>query len=226
LAEKAGVKLEHTFTKDKKDVEHDERLREACEEATKFFQSKLQSHAAAKHYLTTRGVHPETVALWRLGYAPADWRQLTEHLLEKGFTKDEIADSGLGIRSEKKIGEIYDRFRGRIMFPINDPAGMVIAFSGRFFENVRGTQSPPAGGEPAKYVNSPETALFKKSKTLYGYDRAKQYIRKLDCVLLVEGQFDLILSHQSGLPFTVALSGTALTDEHLLCWGGFQSAWF
>ncbi len=70
-------------------------------------------------------------------------------------------------------------------------------------------------GEPAKYVNSPETALFKKSKALYGFDRARNAIRKLDCILLVEGQFDLVLAHQSGLPFTVALSGTALTPEHL-----------
>ena len=87
--------------------------------------------------------------------------------------------------------------------------------SGRFFEKVPGQATPPAGGEPAKYVNSPETVLFKKSRVLYGLDRARAHIRKLDCILLVEGQFDLILAHQSGLPFAVALSGTALTPEHL-----------
>ncbi|HEY5383416.1 MAG TPA: toprim domain-containing protein, partial [Candidatus Paceibacterota bacterium] len=85
-------------------------------------------------------------------------------------------------------------------------------FSGRFFEKVPGSHEE---GEPAKYVNSPETALFKKSRVLYGYDRAKNAIRKNDCILLVEGQFDVILSHQSGLTFTVAISGTALTPEHL-----------
>ncbi|MBC7836647.1 toprim domain-containing protein [Acetobacteraceae bacterium] len=229
LAQKAGVKLERTFTREKKDVEHDERLREVCEEATKFFELKLKENSAVQKYLETRGVHTDTVSSWRLGYAPADWRQLSEYLLSKGFTKDEVFDAGLIIKSEKKIGEVYDRFRGRIMFPIADSGGNIIAFSGRFFEDIKRREaktsndtgsSPDASQseafrEPAKYVNSPETALFKKSRTLYGFDRAKQYIRKLDCVLLVEGQFDLIMSHQTGLPFAVALSGTALTPEHL-----------
>ncbi len=214
LAEKAGITLERNFTREKKDVEHDERLRDVCEEATKFFESKLQGNTSAKKYLETRGVHTDTVSAWKLGLAPAEWRTLVEHLLGEGFTKDEIFDAGLAIRSEKKMGEIYDRFRGRIMFPIADSAHKIIAFSGRFFSALGGSAS---GGEQdsAKYVNSPETALFKKSRTLYGFDRAKQYIRKLDCILLVEGQFDLIMAHQTGLPFAVALSGTALTREHL-----------
>ncbi|MDE2071561.1 MAG: toprim domain-containing protein, partial [Patescibacteria group bacterium] len=93
-----------------------------------------------------------------------------------------------------------------------DVAGAPIAVSGRFFEKVPGQKED---GEPAKYVNSPETLIFKKARTLYGLDRARTYIRKADCILLVEGQFDLLLSHQSGLPFAVALSGTALTPEHL-----------
>ena len=116
-------------------------------------------------------------------------------------------------KSEKKPGEIFDRFRGRIIFPIFDVAGGPIAVSGRFFEKVPG--GTDYGSEPAKYVNSPETPLFKKSRVLYGLDRARGPIRKADCILLVEGQFDLIMAHQSGLPFAVALSGTALTPEHL-----------
>lgn len=212
LAEKAGVKLERNFTREKKDVEHDERLRDVCEEATKFFEMTLKEHTAAKQYLLTRGVTKETALGWRLGYAQPEWRKLVEYLLAKNFTKDEIFDAGLGIRSEKKAGEVYDRFRGRIMFPIADSAGKIIAFSGRFFERTQGMKDDV---DPAKYVNSPETALFKKSRTLYGFDKAKNYIRKLDCILLVEGQFDLIMSHQTGLPFAVALSGTALTPEHL-----------
>lgn len=98
------------------------------------------------------------------------------------------------------------------MFPIAETTGKTIAFSGRYYEAVPGREQD---GEPAKYVNSPETLIFKKSRVLYGFDKAAQAIRKIDCILLVEGQFDLILAHQSGLPFTVALSGTALTPEHL-----------
>jgi len=218
LAEKAGVKLTprsgaRAATPEQK--EHDEHLREVCEAATAFFEQKLRERKDVQEYLKTRGVHDETVSAWRLGYAPAEWESLSKYLLSIGFKKDDIVDAGFAIKSEKKPGEIFDRFRGRIMFPIFDMSGKPIAVSGRFFEKVPGQATPPAGGEPAKYVNSPETVLFKKSRVLYGLDRARAHIRKLDCILLVEGQFDLILSHQSGLPFAVALSGTALTPEHL-----------
>lgn len=212
LAEKAGVKLEARAGSVPQNKEKEERLREVCEAAATFFSSQLEHNINVLQYLKARGVNDETLRLWRLGYAPAEWRALTEHLLSLEFTKDEIVEAGLAIRSEKKIGEVYDRFRGRIMFPIADQGGRIIAFSGRFFEEVKGKKE---GSEPAKYHNSPETLLFKKSRALYGLDKAKGYIRKADCILLVEGQFDLILSHQSGLPFAVALSGTALTPEHL-----------
>jgi DNA primase len=212
LAEKAGVKLERQYVPNPEHVEKGERLHAVCEEATKFFEKKLSEMPDVKMYLHSRGVEQETISMWRLGYAPAHWSDLCAQLTAQGFTKEEIADAGLAIRSEKKPGEIYDRFRGRIMFPIFDSSGQVIGFSGRFFEKVEGSKED---AEPAKYVNSPETALFKKSRVLYGFDKAKNFMRKLDCILLVEGQFDLILSHQSGLHFTVALSGTALTQEHL-----------
>jgi DNA primase len=225
LAERAGVTLERApnpaYTAEHKEKE--ERLREACEEATLFFAEELQKRKDVLEYLHTRGVLDETITSWRLGYAPASWQSLCEHMLAKGFSKADIIDSGLAARSEKKDekGEerIYDRFRGRIMFPLFDLQGRVIAFSGRFYEKVEGSREE---GEPAKYVNSPETDLFKKSKVLYGLDRAKGFIRKADCILLVEGQFDLILSHQSGLPFAVAVSGTALTSEHLSLLGRFS----
>lgn len=212
LAEKAGVKLEARAGSVPQNKEKEERLREVCEAAATFFSSQLERNIHVQQYLKARGVNDETVRLWRLGYAPAEWRALSQHLLSLEFTKDEVVEAGLAIRSEKKIGEVYDRFRGRIMFPIADHGGRMIAFSGRFFEEVK---SKKEVSEPAKYVNSPETLLFKKSRALYGLDKAKGYIRKADCILLVEGQFDLILSHQSGLPFAVALSGTALTPEHL-----------
>jgi DNA primase len=212
LADKAGIKLERQATPNPEKKEHDERLREACEEAVRFFEGELAKRADVADYLRARGVRDETAAAWRIGYAPASWDALVKHLAMRGFAKKEIVDAGFAVESQKRPGEAFDRFRGRIMFPISDPAGHPIAVSGRFFEKVPGAKDD---GEPAKYVNSPETSLFKKSKTLYGYDRAKGPIRKADCILLVEGQFDLILCHQSGLPFAVALSGTALTQEHL-----------
>ncbi|MDB5224421.1 MAG: dnaG [Candidatus Adlerbacteria bacterium] len=217
LAEKAGIKLERRVapqTPEQKD-QH-ERLYDVCEAATSYFESVLAKRADVQEYLRGRAVTDETRAVWRLGYAPASWEDAAKHLHSIGFTKDEIAEAGLAAKSEKKPGEVYDRFRGRIMFPIADAGGRVIAFSGRYFEKVPGTKED---SEPAKYVNSPETPLFKKSRTLYGYDKARQAIRKADCILLVEGQFDVVLSHQSGLPFTVALSGTALTPEHLTMLG-------
>jgi len=216
LAEKAGIKLTprtgaRTTTPEQK--EHDERLREVCGAAVAFFEHQLAARKDVLDYLKNRGVHDETIKTWRLGYAPAEWESLSKHLHSLGFNNNEIVDAGFALKSEKRPGEIFDRFRGRIIFPIFDLAGQPIAVSGRFFEKVPGAKDD--GGEPAKYVNSPETVLFKKSRTLYGLDRARANIRKLDCILLVEGQFDLILAHQSGLPFAVALSGTALTPEHL-----------
>ncbi|HWB34248.1 MAG TPA: DNA primase [Candidatus Paceibacterota bacterium] len=222
LAQKAGVKLapRGTSARGPQEKERDERLKEVCAEAVNFFESVLATRKDVQDYLHSRGVHDETIKVWRLGYAPAAWEELSKHLTSRGFAKDEIVDAGFAVKSEKKSAgaerpnedRVFDRFRGRIMFPIFDAMGQPVAVSGRFFEKVAGQKGDD---EPAKYVNSPETALFKKGKTLYGLDHARAAIRKADCILLVEGQFDLILSHQSGLPFTVALSGTALTPEHL-----------
>lgn len=212
LANKAGVVLKNTYTPKAEDKQKEEQLRDVCEEATKFFEGELKKREDVLKYLKGRGVKDETIASWRVGYAPAHWRDLSEHLAGKGYGKELIVEAGLGVRSQNRPDELYDRFRGRIMFPLFDAGGKVIAFSGRFFEKVEGSKDE---GEPAKYVNSPETPIFKKSRVLYGYDRAKNFIRKADCVLLVEGQFDVIMSHQSGLPFTVASSGTAITEEQL-----------
>ncbi len=219
LAERAGVKLDPQRFRQKlpQEREKEERLREVCEEAVKFFEGELAKHQDIREYLKTRGVHSDTIAAWRLGYAPASWKSLCIYLKDKGFNSDEIVETGFALKSEKKPGEIFDRFRGRIIFPLFDVAGQPIAVSGRFFPAQGGSAS---GGEdedrePAKYINSPETPIFKKSRVLYGLNRARGAIRKADCILLVEGQFDLILAHQAGLPFAVALSGTALTPEHL-----------
>jgi DNA primase len=212
LAERAGVTLTRRAPVSPERKEHAERLKDLCEAAVAFYEATLKSRPDVLQYLAARGLTDETTRMWRLGYAPAAWEPLTSHLATAGFTKDEIVEAGFGVRSEKRAGEVFDRFRGRIMFPIFDAGGTPVGVSGRFFELVAGQKTDT---EPAKYVNSPETPLFKKSKILYGLERAKGPMRKADCILLVEGQFDLILAHQSGLPFAVALSGTALTVEHL-----------
>jgi DNA primase len=214
LADKAGVKFlpRQARAKAPEEKEKEERLREVVEAAVSFYEAELSKHPQVQEYLRARGVSEESRALWRLGYAPASWDATARHLVSLGFGHPDIVDAGFGVRSDKRQGEIFDRFRGRIMFPILDAGGMPIAVSGRFFEPVPGSKQE---GEPPKYVNSPETALFKKSRVLYGFDRARAPIRRADCILLVEGQFDLVLCHQSGLPFAVALSGTALTPEHL-----------
>ena len=219
LAKRAGVTLHRESAQSAelrdKEKEKEARMLEVCEAAAAFYESQLLVRQDVADYLHGRGVSDETKKLWRLGYAPASWHAAAEHLTSHGFSKEEIVEAGLAAKSDKSTEsdlKIYDRFRGRVMFPISDAQGRVIAFSGRFFEKVSGSREE---GEPAKYVNSPETAAFKKSRTLYGFDKAKGAMRRLDCVLLVEGQFDLIMAHQSGLPFTVALSGTALTPEHL-----------
>ena len=228
LAERAGVALTPYRGESGPSKDEKERLYHIHEEAMRFFEDSLGKHADVALYLRGRGLTQETITKWHIGYARPEWRVLTDHLRSKGFTDAECVTAGLSIRPEKQGSDLYDRFRGRIMFPIGDAGGRVIAFSGRFFEKIPASPSParPAGGgrpggddakegEPAKYVNSPETPLFHKSHVLYGLDRARGPMRRSDFAILVEGQMDLLMMHQSGFPNTLAASGTALTEEHL-----------
>lgn len=207
LAERAGVPLVYDRgsgeTKDQS-----ERLFAAMEAAAQWYAEQLTTEYPARAYLVARGLHAETIEHFRIGWAPDEWRALSTYLKGKGFTDKELLDAGLTKEGDKGN---YDRFRSRVMFPLFDTAGRVIAFSGRIFV-------PPPGKPPediAKYMNSPETALFKKSRVLYGFDRAKQAMRKLNFATLVEGQMDLVMVHQAGWQNTVAVSGTALTPEHV-----------
>ncbi|MEK7107449.1 MAG: toprim domain-containing protein [Patescibacteria group bacterium] len=173
-----------------------------------------------------RGIQETTVQSFRVGLAGEAWDELFKYLRAKGFSEKEIIDAGLAKRNERK--SVNDKFRNRIMFPIADSAGRIVGFSGRIFLPKAGPQpeagkAPPAdfvrnaedtSFEPPKYMNSPETELFHKSRILYGFDRAKQAIRKHNCAVLVEGQVDLVASHQAGWGNTVAVSGTAFTTEH------------
>lgn len=203
LAKRAGVELERENPSLRTERE---RLYLTLEHATLFFQRQLGAHTQAKDYLKKRGLVADTVRTWRLGYAPVEWKALYTYLKTKGVRAEDMERVGLIKKSEKTQGDYYDRFRGRIMFPIFDASGRVVAFSGRQFES---------DGTQAKYINSPETVLFEKSKILYGYDKAKLEIRRQDFALLVEGQMDLLMSHQSGIGNAVASSGTALTTEQL-----------
>ncbi len=145
---------------------------------------------------------------FRLGYAADGWDMLWTHLKQRGFSEHEFVQSGLGIKNERRMNSYYDRFRNRIMFPIADSGGRVVGFSGRIFERGKPTDEP-------KYVNSPQTLIYDKSRVLYGFDKAKETIRKKNRCVVVEGQMDLIMSHQAGVAETVAVSGTALTAKHL-----------
>lgn len=203
LAVRAGVDISSNFSK--KEVDENEILYRIIEDATIYFQNNLEEYFHGKEYLRSRGILPESIEKFRIGYAKDEWRSLLNYLVAKKYTPQDIEKAGLIIKSEKGF---YDRFRGRIMFPIADRQGRVVAFSGRVY--------PPTQDERvAKYVNSPETVLYNKSLLLYGYDKAKQSILKTKRAIVVEGQMDLVLAHQAGTSETVAVSGTALTDQHL-----------
>lgn len=213
LAEKAGVEVEYSAGA-KRDTGKLDRLREAAREAENFFakpfhiDSALPDSApksAAYTYALSRGLSPETIRNWNLGYAPDAWRELLEALGTLGYSPKELAVAGLVKEADEKPGTWYDRFRNRLMFPIRDTAGRTVAFTGRALDP----------NDQAKYLNSPETELFKKSELLFGMDRAKDAIRSRGFAILVEGQFDLLLLHQAGFQNTIALSGTALSDMHL-----------
>ncbi len=213
LADKAGVEIKYDKQSKEKSGEK-EILFTIMESATEFFANNLKENKEVKEYLKDRGFTEETVSGFRVGFAKDSWEDVLEHLKQKGFKEPQIEKVGLIIKSEKKNG-YYDRFRSRIMFPIADSAGRIVAFSGRIFLPAQAGGASAKDEKNAKYVNSPETPLYNKSRILYGYDKARQAIRRNDFAILVEGQMDLLASHQAGYPNTVAISGTALTPEHI-----------
>lgn len=212
LAERAGIELAQ-FRDDKKG--ETDRLRAILELATTFYQGELKKNPTAIKYLTSRGLSEKMIEEWRIGYAPNEWRKLHDFLITKSASGIKINDEdmetvGLIKKSEKEGGRadvVYDRFRARVMFPMFDPSSRVVGYSGRIF-GVDESEGP-------KYLNSPETVLFSKSDILYGYNKAKEGIRQWGYAILVEGQMDLLMCHQSGYSNAVATSGTALTHMHL-----------
>ena len=227
LATRAGIAITR---EDPRIRSERNRLYDVNEEAARIFQQCFSSHTGAKEYIAQRGLTSDTVAQFRVGFAPQSWDFLLNALVKKGFTKEEIEHAGLAIKNQEK-GSWYDRFRSRIMFPIADASGRVIGFGGRIVdfspEAHKGTTSSSTGvidGEPsfvkategqAKYINTPQTMVYDKSSVLYGFDKAKQDIRGHNQVVLVEGYMDCVMSHQAGVTHTVAVSGTALTSRQL-----------
>ncbi len=200
LAQKAGVPLQtKRQEKQSTDVYY-----EIHQKAAQFFHYFLKEHPTgqkALEYLKSRGLTDETIEEFQIGYAPNSWENLTKFLKKKGYQIKDIIDSGLAVPSNKGG---YDRFRGRVMFPLYDVRDRVIGFSGRVL----------LGGEP-KYINSPQTPIFDKSKFLFGIHLSKQHIRESKEAILVEGEMDMILSYQSGVKNIVASKGTALTENQI-----------
>lgn len=206
LADKAGIEL--VPEDPKKRTERDQQYA-LLAEATRYFVSELAQHPEAREYLEKRGLTGETIDRWHIGFVPGPplygWRHTREHCRALGYSDDVLVRTGL-IKRADTGKEPYDVFRDRIMFPIRDVSGRTVGFSGRILT---------PGSDAPKYVNSPETDLFNKSEILFGYDFAREGIRKFDFSLVVEGQFDVVLSHQTGYTNTVAVSGTALTVHHV-----------
>ena len=181
-----------------------ERLWALHKEAARFFHAQLYSPVGkeALGYALGRGMSKSILTTFGVGYAPDSWDAMTRAMLAKGYTEEELKESGL-VTVSKKNGRLFDRFRDRLMFPIIDVRGNVIGFGGRIIKN-----DPNA----AKYLNSPETMIFNKRKNLFGLNLAKK--TKADSLILVEGNIDVVALHQYGFDNAVASLGTSLTEEH------------
>jgi DNA primase len=209
LAEKTGVQLEK-YNAPAVAAASDQRsmLIGIHEKAASFFEEKLwKTEAGAKvlEYLKNRGLNEESIRTFRIGFSPDSYDETNAYLLHAGYTKKDLVASGLALSRETTFDKIYDRFRGRLMFPVFDGQGRVIAFGGR----ALGKDQDP------KYVNSPDTAIYHKGHVLYGFSHAKQAIKQKGEAIFVEGYMDLIATHQSGVKNVVATSGTALTLRQL-----------
>ncbi len=229
LAEKAGVELRRL---DPAEYKYTGLLFELQNEAKEFFKKAFTSALPARQYLEKRGLKPETIDEFELGWAPNEPEALSMHFLNVGYAPDDILRAGLAVKNDR--GLFLDRFRGRIMFPIHNHFGKVVGFTGRVLptpqinadgdadrrgyisENQRSNQRESAfATQVAKYMNSPETPIFSKSRLLYGFWKSKNFIRDAGSVFLVEGQTDFLMSWQAGVKNIVATSGTALTPDHL-----------
>ena len=201
LAQQAGVELKKYSSDDRKQAAHKQRLRDCLELATKYFQFCLTKNKTVMQYVFyRRNLNKKTVENFRIGYAPKSGHALVDFLRKRGFTAKEMEDAGL----LNRFGG--DLFKGRMTVPLMDVSGNVIGFTGRIIE--QDDNSP-------KYLNTPETILYNKGRHIFGLSQAKDAIRRTDFVVVVEGNMDVISSHQAGVNQAVATAGTAMTEMHL-----------
>ncbi len=204
LASRAGIELHYTSGPDDKTRQRRKDLLEVMNTAVDWYHERLLTDPAARsarEYLKARGITGDVARAFKLGWAPDDWDQLSQHL---GVSGDVLNEVGLGFINKR--GRLQDSFRARIMFPIFDESAHAVAFGGRIL---------PGSTDPAKYKNSTETPIYSKSRTLYGLNWAKGEIVKTDTVIICEGYTDVIGFHRIGLTNAVATCGTALTEEHV-----------
>ncbi|MDA0301494.1 MAG: DNA primase [Chloroflexi bacterium] len=213
-AERAGVELRPPSPREAEEREQHARLLAANEAAAVFFQAAFAGPdgADAREYATRRGLDDATIATWQLGYAPAGWNGLADHLLARGFTAADLVEAGLALEGDSassgtgsRRGGLYDRFRDRLIFPTRDARRRLIGF---------GARAMRPDDEP-KYLNTPQTPLFNKSGNLYGLDRAAEPIRRADQAVVVEGYMDVIAAHQFGIDNVVASNGTSITEKQM-----------
>jgi len=207
LAKKAGVELKNYDKSSLQNKGEKQKIGEVLEQALKFFEyylQKSQRGKMAKEYLLKRGLSEDLIKDWRIGYAPDNFDKLSKFLEDRGYNKTFIEKAGLAFL--KSNGGLCDRFRSRIIFPFFNLNSEIIGFTGRIFGKEDNT---------AKYLNTPSTILYDKSRALFGIDKAKIEIKKEDKCILVEGNVDCIMAHGAGTKNVVAVSGTALTDLHL-----------
>ncbi len=203
LAEKAGVELRH---ENPAEYRYSGLLYDLNDQAKNYYRKSFAAAPVAKKYLEDRGLKPEIIEEFEIGWAPNEPEGLSMHLLNSGAAPQDLIQAGLAIKTER--GLMLDRFRGRIMFPIHNHLGKVVGFTGRILPQLD-------KGDMGKYINSPETPIFQKSKLLYGFWKSKDAIREAKAAVLMEGQMDFLMSYQSGVRNVVASSGTALTADHL-----------
>lgn len=211
LAEKTGVELPRFSRSQPEFVDDKKKTLEILELAVKFYEKQLWDGMGKDKildYLRERGLNDQAIRDFRLGYAPNGWDNLLKFLMNRGYSTNDIAKTGLLVaKNEARGNGFYDRFRDRITFPVMDVMGKAVGFSARV---------APGGDESqAKYVNTPETSVYHKSKILYGLNMAKQEIKSQNSAIIVEGNMDVIASHQAGIKNTIAVSGTALTPEQV-----------
>ena len=221
VATKMGIALpkrEWSSPEEAREASLRRQLIEVYEAATQYFQGNLQSPEAARarEYIAGRGLSPDTVKLFRVGYAPESFNDMRDRL-QKFFPEDVLRASGLFHSKENEDGSpgpMYAHFRKRVMFPICNESGKPIAFTGRLLD----TNDPKAGG---KYVNSPETPLYTKGQVLFNLDKAKAGIKETDSVILVEGQMDCLSVFAAGIGNVIATSGTKFTEHQVRLLGRF-----